>query len=237
MLGTIFSAMGQSAWATPGSMKAFCMSTTTSAVLPGSMSSNTCSRPRLAITRSTIDCGMETLCMGTSPRACWEHYDLSSVIEQSAARAGADIHGVKEMGNSPPTATTVLDSILFRDAFGAPRMREVFSDHALISRYVEVEIALARAQARCGVIPAQAAEQIAAKCNVASLDFDLLRHETDIVGYPILPLVHQLTKQCGDAGRYLHWGATAQDIMDTAVVLQVREGLTIIAARHSGEAG
>ena len=87
-----------------------------------------------------------------------------------------------------PTATTVLDSILFRDAFGTPRMREVFSDHALISRYVEVEIALARAEARCGVIPTEAAEEIAAKCNVAALDFDLLRQETDIVGYPILPL-------------------------------------------------
>src|SRR5262249_23617608 len=51
---------------------------------------------------------------------------------------------------------------------------------------------------------------------------------TDVVGYPILPLVHQLAKQCGEAGRYLHWGATTQDIMDTAVVLQMREGLAII---------
>src|SRR6185312_8841872 len=127
-----------------------------------------------------------------------------------------------------PTATTVLDSILFRDAFGTPRIREVFSDYALISRYTEVEIALARAEARCGVIPAEAAEEIAAKCNVDALDFDLLRHETDIVGYPILPLVHQLVKQCGEAGRYVHWGATTQDIMDTAVVLQVREGLKIV---------
>jgi 3-carboxy-cis,cis-muconate cycloisomerase len=132
------------------------------------------------------------------------------------------------MAPLPPTATTVLDSILFRDAFGTPRMREIFSDRALISRYVEAEIALARAQARCGVIPAEAAEQIAAKSNVASLDFDLLRHETDIIGYPILPLVHQLVKQCDDAGRYIHWGATTQDIMDTAVVLQVRDALTII---------
>src|SRR5829696_4445146 len=127
-----------------------------------------------------------------------------------------------------PTATTVIDSILFRDAFGTPRMREVFSDYALISRYVEVEVALARAEARCGVIPAEAAEEIAAKCNAAALDFDLLRHETDIVGYPILPLVHQLVKQCGEAGRYVHWGATTQDIMDTALVLQLREGLRVI---------
>jgi 3-carboxy-cis,cis-muconate cycloisomerase len=127
-----------------------------------------------------------------------------------------------------PPATTVLDSILFRDAFGTPQMRAVFSDHALISRYVEVEVALARAEAHCGVIPPEAAEEIAAKCNVAALDFDLLRQETDIVGYPILPLVHQLVKQCGEAGRYVHWGATTQDIMDTAVILQVREGLKIV---------
>jgi 3-carboxy-cis,cis-muconate cycloisomerase len=132
------------------------------------------------------------------------------------------------MPQSPTTATTVLDSILFRDAFGTPRMREVFSDYSLISRYVEVEVALARAEARCGVIPAEAADEIAGKCNVASLDFELLRGETDIVGYPILPLVHQLIKQCGDAGRYIHWGATTQDIMDTAVVLQVRDGLRVI---------
>jgi 3-carboxy-cis,cis-muconate cycloisomerase len=126
-----------------------------------------------------------------------------------------------------PTSSTVFDSILFRDAFGTPRMREVFSDHALISRYVEVEIALARAEAKCGVIPTEAAEAIGG-CDVASLDFDRLRRETDNVGYPILPLVHQLVEQCGEAGRYLHWGATTQDIMDTAVVLQIREGLKII---------
>ena len=127
-----------------------------------------------------------------------------------------------------PTSTTVLDSILFRDAFGTPRMREVFSDLGLISRYAEVEIALAKAEARCGVIPTEAAQDIANRTDVAALDFDLLRRETDIVGYPILPLVHQIAKQCGEAGRYLHWGATTQDIMDTAVVLQVRAGLQII---------
>jgi 3-carboxy-cis,cis-muconate cycloisomerase len=127
-----------------------------------------------------------------------------------------------------PTASTVLDSILFRDAFGTPRMREIFSDYALISRYAEVEIALAKAEARCGVIPAEAAGEIARRTDVSALDFELLRQETDIVGYPILPLVHQMVKQCGDAGRYVHWGATTQDIMDTAVILQVRDGLKII---------
>ena len=109
-------------------------------------------------------------------------------------------------------------------------MREVFSDRKLVERYIEVEIALAKAEARCGVIPAEAAVEIAAKCSLDGLDFELLRKETDNVGYPILPLVHQLVKQCGEAGRYIHWGATTQDIMDTATVLQVRDGLKIVQA-------
>jgi 3-carboxy-cis,cis-muconate cycloisomerase len=124
--------------------------------------------------------------------------------------------------------TTVLDSVLFRNSFGTPRMREIFEDRALVARYVEAEVALARAEARCGVIPVQAAEEIEARCNVDALDFELLRHETEIVGYPILPLVHQLAKQCGEAGGYAHWGATTQDIMDTGVVLQVRAALEVI---------
>ncbi|MDC7786416.1 adenylosuccinate lyase family protein [Rhodoplanes sp. TEM] len=128
-----------------------------------------------------------------------------------------------------PAATTVLDSILFRDAFGTPAMRGVFSDLARVSRYVEVEVALARAEARCGLIPPEAAAEIARRADAESLDFELLGRETDLVGYPILPLVHQLATQCGEAGRYLHWGATTQDIMDTAVVLQVREALALVA--------
>jgi 3-carboxy-cis,cis-muconate cycloisomerase len=126
------------------------------------------------------------------------------------------------------SASTVIDSVLFRDAFGTAQMRDVFSDKALIGRYIEVEIALALAEAKCGVIPAEAAQEIKAKSDINKLDYDLLRQETDIVGYPILPLVHQLVKMCGEAGRYVHWGATTQDIMDTAVVLQVRSGLEII---------
>ncbi len=125
-------------------------------------------------------------------------------------------------------STTVLDSILFRDAFGTAAMREVFSDRSLIARYAQVEVALAKAEARCGVIPEEAARQIAERTDVAALDFDALRQETDIVGYPILPLVHQIARQCGEAGRYVHWGATTQDIMDTAVALQMRAGFALI---------
>ncbi|MCW2473081.1 MULTISPECIES: adenylosuccinate lyase family protein [unclassified Symbiopectobacterium] len=125
-------------------------------------------------------------------------------------------------------ASNVLDSVLFRDAFGTPAMRAVFDDHELIRKYVIVEVALAKAQARCGVIPEAAAQEIAQRCNADTLDFDLLRHETEIVGYPILPLVHQISKQAGESGGFVHWGATTQDIMDTAVVLQIRDAFELI---------
>jgi 3-carboxy-cis,cis-muconate cycloisomerase len=125
-------------------------------------------------------------------------------------------------------ASNVLDSILFRDAFGTPEMRAIFDDRELVRKYVEVEVALAKAEARCGVIPEEAAQEIAASCSADTLDFDLLRHETEIVGYPILPLVHQISKQAGNSGGYVHWGATTQDIMDTAVVLQIRDAFELI---------
>ena len=73
-------------------------------------------------------------------------------------------------------ASTVFDSELFRDSFGTPAMRAVFDDKELIRKYVQVEIALAKAEAQCGVIPAEAAEEIAERCSAAALDLDLLRH-------------------------------------------------------------
>ena len=127
-------------------------------------------------------------------------------------------------------ASNVLDSILFRDSFGTPQMRAIFDDRELIRKYVQVEVALAVAEARCGVIPQAAAKEIAERCNADTLDFDLLRHETEIVGYPILPLVHQISKQAGASGGYVHWGATTQDIMDSAVALQIRDGFDIVEA-------
>jgi len=127
-----------------------------------------------------------------------------------------------------PLASTVFDSVLFRDAFGTAKMRALFSDHALVQRYIDVEVALAKAEARAGVIPTEAAEMIARESKIERIDFDHMREETDIVGYPILPLVHQMVAMCGDAGRFVHWGATTQDIMDTAVALQVRDALESI---------
>ncbi|WP_326691889.1 adenylosuccinate lyase family protein [Streptomyces sp. NBC_01795] len=122
-------------------------------------------------------------------------------------------------------STTVFDSLLFRDMFGTPEMRDIFSDTAYVQRILDTETALARAQARTGVVPAEAAEEITKRVDFAGLDLERLRNETEIVGYPVLPIVTQAAEQCGEAGGYLHWGATTQDIMDTAVMLQCRQGI------------
>ena len=126
--------------------------------------------------------------------------------------------------------STPFDSAIFRDAFGAPAMRAIFSDEAAVCRYVEVEVALAAAEARVGVIPQEAAEAIRRGANPGDIDLAKLKAETDLVGYPIVGLVHQLAKQVGEAGRYVHWGATTQDIMDTATVLQIRDALVLVEA-------
>jgi 3-carboxy-cis,cis-muconate cycloisomerase len=125
-------------------------------------------------------------------------------------------------------ASTVFESSVFRDLFGTPAMRAVFSDETLVRKYVEVEVALARAQARVGVVPEAAAADIARKADASAIDLGKLKSETDVVGYPIVGVVHQMAKQCGDAGRYVHWGATTQDIMDTATVLQLRDAVALV---------
>ncbi|MFG1348834.1 3-carboxy-cis,cis-muconate cycloisomerase [Xanthobacter autotrophicus] len=127
-------------------------------------------------------------------------------------------------------SSTVFDSLLFRDMFGTAAMRAVFTDEALVGRYLEAEAALARAEAKLGLIPATAGEKIDAVSRSIEIDFERLRHETEIVGYPILPLVHQLSEAAGDAGGFVHWGATTQDIMDTANVLQIRAALDLVEA-------
>src|SRR6476660_9343208 len=122
----------------------------------------------------------------------------------------------------------VLSSTLFGNMFGTAAMRAAFGELAFLARCAEVEAALARAQARLGIVPSDAAAAIAA--DPASLDLDRLKRETETVGYPILPLVRQLAENSGPGGRFLHWGATTQDIMDTAAVLQIRDGLRLIEA-------
>ena len=134
-------------------------------------------------------------------------------------------------------SSTVFDSSLYRDMFSTAAMRELFSDAAFVERLIETEAALARAEAKVGVVPHEAAQVISDSVSSEALDHERLRVDTENVGYPVLPLVTQLAEQCGEAGGYLHWGATTQDIMDTATMLQCRDGLALVADALDGVRG
>jgi len=118
----------------------------------------------------------------------------------------------------------VIDSILFQDQFGTRRMREIFSDENMVQKWLDVEAALAIVQAEMGIIPQTAAEEIARKAKVELMDFTEMKKQIEITGHPIVPLLRCLKNVCEEgAGEYSHWGATTQDIMDTGMILQVRE--------------
>jgi len=127
--------------------------------------------------------------------------------------------------------STTIDSAVFRDIFSTAAMRRVFSDENRIQKYLDFEAGLARAQARLGIIPKEAGEEICRHCNVAEIDFVKLKAQTERIGYPVLPVVQQLVALCRDGlGEWCHWGATTQDITDSATVMQIREALTLVEA-------
>ncbi len=126
-------------------------------------------------------------------------------------------------------AASAMDSTVFRDIFGTPAMRQIFSDESRVQYYLDIEAALARVQARLGVIPAEAAEAIGRQCSVEKIDMAKLKQATERIGYPVLPVVQQLVQLCERGlGEWCHWGATTQDITDTATILQIRAALGLV---------
>ena len=124
---------------------------------------------------------------------------------------------------------TALDSVIFRDIFTTPEMREVFSDERRTGYYLEIEAALARAQGRLGIIPDNAAREIERQCRIENIDLARLKQQTERVGYPILGVVQQIVDLCADGlGEWCHWGATTQDITDTAAIMQIRAALELV---------
>jgi 3-carboxy-cis,cis-muconate cycloisomerase len=122
------------------------------------------------------------------------------------------------------------DSPILGTLYGSDAMRVVFDETTYFQRMLDVEAALARVQGRMGVIPADAAEAIVAAAKVENLRTADLAASARNVGYPVVGLVAGLSTAAGEAGGWTHWGATTQDIMDTATVLQVRDGLDLIEA-------
>lgn len=130
---------------------------------------------------------------------------------------------------------SMIDSKLFGDLFSTEEMRRIFSDKMTVQRWMDVEAALARAEARLGIILQEQADEITRRCDVELIDMDEMKRQLAHTHHPIMPLIKCYQSLCSpSAGEVLHWGATTQDIMDTGAVLQIREAHGVVV-RDLGE--
>lgn len=110
--------------------------------------------------------------------------------------------------------------------------KEIFSGSNTLQKYMDVEAALAKVQAKLGLIPKEHAEEIQRKCNVNLLDEDYYWEQRRLTGHVLVGLIRSYQQICdGEAGQYIHWGATTQDITDTAMMLQLKEANEIIVEK------
>lgn len=123
---------------------------------------------------------------------------------------------------------------LFDGLFATPAMAALFTDRARVAGMLEFEAALARAEASLGILPHAAAESIAKACRADIFDLAEIARGVGPAGNPAIPLVKSLTARVREtdpeAARFVHWGATSQDAMDTGLVLQIRAALKLFRA-------
>jgi 3-carboxy-cis,cis-muconate cycloisomerase len=121
------------------------------------------------------------------------------------------------------------DGVVFGVLYGTDAMRAAVGERAMLQRMLDVEAALARAEARLGIVPQAAAEAITSAARFDILDLPALAVSTRNTGYPVVGLVKQLSAEAGEeAGRWTHWGATTQDVVDSATVLVLRDALDLL---------
>lgn len=123
----------------------------------------------------------------------------------------------------------IIDSPYYAHLYSTEEMRAVFDSRRRYQRWLDIEIALARVQANLGVIPKEAAEEIARKAKLELLDEEFIRKELEATGHSLMPLLKAVGRVCDNGlGEYIHFGPTTQDIQDTSAVLELREALHII---------
>lgn len=122
---------------------------------------------------------------------------------------------------------------LYDPLFRYEPVDQALSSQACLQAMLDFEAALARAEARAGVIPSSAASSIAARCKAELFDVAAIAESTELAGNAAIPLIKQLTHLVAqsdkDAARYIHWGATSQDVIDSGLVLQLRPAMQFIA--------
>ena len=126
-------------------------------------------------------------------------------------------------------AVSVFDMQSLQHLWSTDELRAVFSERNRIQKWLDFEAALAQAQAELGIIPAAAAQEIAAQARVEHIDIEAMSAEIRRIKHSLVPALKQLQARCAqDHGEWLHYGATTQDVVDTGVALQLKEVHAIV---------
>jgi adenylosuccinate lyase len=121
-------------------------------------------------------------------------------------------------------ASGVFDDALIRHLYSTDELRAIFSDRNRVRKWHEYESALAHEQAELGIIPREAAREIARQASVDDVDIEAIAAEIRRIKHPLVPALKAVEARCeGGFGEYIHFGPTTQDVLDTATVLQIRE--------------
>jgi 3-carboxy-cis,cis-muconate cycloisomerase len=124
---------------------------------------------------------------------------------------------------------SAYDSFYFRDRYGSPAMRAIWDDRAMVQRWLDVEAALAAAEAELGLVPKTAAREIVRRAKVDVIDLAAMKREFDTTWNPVMPLVNALRAVVKpSAARWVHWGTTSKNIIDTALALQIKDTYGVV---------
>jgi len=120
----------------------------------------------------------------------------------------------------------ITDSRFYGDRYATPASRRIFCDECRHQRWLDIEAALALSQADLGMIPRHVADRIAASAHLDRIDLDQVQEEINRSGHSLVGLLRVFERACGEeAGQFIHYGATTQDIQDTGQVLEMRDVL------------
>ena len=119
--------------------------------------------------------------------------------------------------------SNIIDSILNRERFATPEIAAMFTDENRVQKWLDIEAALAATQAELGMIPPEAAQEIVRKAKVELIDLEEIAAAISEISHNLVPVIRAHGNLCdGNAGEYIHYGATTQDIVDTGMTLQVK---------------
>lgn len=125
-------------------------------------------------------------------------------------------------------ASHVLDFLILGNNFSTSEMRAIWSEQNRLEKQVDVEVALAKAEGELGVIPTDVADEIVKKADASKLSLQQIADEAAKAKHSLMSTINALQKQVGEAGQFIHYGATTQDIVDTATVLQLKQSFAIV---------